>query len=116
MDDLNFKTKYLMYKAKYLSLKKNMNQNGGGNSKDDVILFKSKNCGHCIDFLPKWETLQKQFTGVHNFITYEASDVSKEKLEEFEIEGVPSLFRVSENRREEFRGERDLDSLIAFLS
>ena len=84
MDDIDFKTKYLMYKAKYLNLKNNRTQSGGGNNnKDDVILFKSEDCGHCKD-LKTWEALQKQFAGKHNFITYDYKE-NPEKMEEFNM-------------------------------
>ena len=122
-DDIGFKTKYLMYKAKYLSLKNkstiertNLKQTGGGeNSKDDIILFKSENCGHCKRFKPTWEALQKQFTGRHNFITYDYEE-NPDKMKEFNINGVPTIYRISGENKYMFEGERDLDNLVAFLS
>ena len=117
MDDIDFKTKYLMYKAKYLNLKNNMKQSGGGNNdkKDNIILFKSEDCGHCQKFKPTWEALQKQFTGKHNFITYDYKE-NPEKMEEFNIEGFPTIYRVSGENKYVFEGERDIDNLVAFLN
>jgi thiol-disulfide isomerase/thioredoxin len=121
MDDIDFKTKYLMYKAKYLSLKNKSTleptkQTGGGeNSKDDIILFKSENCGHCKRFKPTWEVLEKQFTCKHNFITYDY-EKNPDKMKEFNINGVPTIYRISGENKYMFEGERDLDNLVAFLS
>jgi len=117
MDDIDFKTKYLMYKAKYLDLKKNKPQLGGGdsNQKDDIILFKSESCGHCKIFKPTWNALQKQFTGKHNFITYDYLE-NPEKIEEFKVDGFPTIYRISGKNKYVFEGERDIDNLIAFLN
>lgn len=117
MDDIDFKTKYLMYKAKYLDLKKNKKQTGGGSSdnKDNIILFKSENCGYCQKFKPTWEALQKQFAGKHNFITYDYEE-NPEKIKEYNIEGFPTIYRVNGNNKYIFEGDRDPDNLIAFLN
>ena len=116
MDDIDFKTKYLMYKMKYLDLKINKKQSGGGdNKKDDIILFKSENCGHCQRFKPTWEALQKKYTGVHNFITYDYKE-NPEKIEEFNIDGFPTIYRISSDNKYIFEGERNVDNLIAFLN
>lgn len=113
MDDIDFKTKYLMYKSKYLNLKNNMKQSGGG--KDNIILFKSENCGHCQRFKPTWNILQQQFAGNHNFITYDYKE-NPEKIEEYKIEGFPTIYRESGNNKYIFEGERNIDNLISFLN
>ena len=117
MDDIDFKTKYLMYKMKYLGLKNNKNQSGGGdsNEKDDIILFKSEDCGHCKRFKPTWEALQKKYIGKHNFITYDYKE-NPEKIEEFDVNGFPTIYRVSGENKYIFEGERDIDNLMAFLN
>ena len=113
MEDINFKTKYLMYKAKYLDLKKKLNQNGGG--KDDIILFKSERCGHCIRFKPTWEALKNKYSGKHNFITYDHNK-NLDKITEFNIEGFPTIYRISGENKYIFEGERNIENLIAFLN
>jgi thiol-disulfide isomerase/thioredoxin len=141
-DELDFKTKYLKYKVKYLKLK---NQIGGNqsdnnqsdsyqsdnnksnnnksdnnqsdNKKIDVILFKSDSCGHCINFLPTWKTLQKKFVGnsKYNFITYD-SKINKDKFEENNINSIPEIYLKKGKLTEYYSGGRDYKSIFDYLS
>ena len=117
-DDINFKTKYLMYKAKYLNIKNNLNTSSkqkGGGEKDTIILFKSENCGHCTKFKPTWNALKNKYANNLNFIEYDYQN-NPDKMKEFNIQGVPTIYRQSGDKKYMFEGERDLDNLIAFLS
>lgn len=122
-DDINFKTKYLMYKAKYLSLKNNSNQKGGGddvefdkNNTLEVLLFKSNMCGHCVSFVPTWEKLQNKYKSNkrYNFITYDAQKNS-EKLDEYGIEGIPTIYLQQDNKKLMHEGKRDMETLSKLL-
>ena len=46
-EEIDFKTKYLIYKSKYMHLKKN-NIQIGGNSKDNI--YECKKCNNYSDF------------------------------------------------------------------
>ena len=37
-------------------------------------------------------------------------------MEEFNIEGFPTIYRVSGENKYVFEGERDIDNLMAFLN
>ncbi len=95
-------------KSKYIN-----NQNGGG--KTDLLLFKATWCGHCKHFIPVWEQLQKQFNSKFNFITYD-SDKDKDKIEEWKINGFPTLIIRNGNNKEQYTGSRDLESMTALLN
>ena len=58
---VDYTTKYLKYKKKYLNLKKNINISGGGLK--EVILFKASWCGHCKNFIPIWDSMKKKYKG-----------------------------------------------------
>jgi len=114
-EEIDFKTKYLIYKSKYINLKKN-NQIGGNNeNKDNIILFKSENCGHCTKFMPTWNILKNKYSSKHNFITYD-NNTNPDKMKEYDIEGVPTIYREKGNNKYIFTGERNIDNLIAFLN
>ena len=138
-----FKLKYLKYKSKYIFLKekyigladketnvslddklkyfmlrKDLNlrksgQTGGG--KTDLLLFKATWCGHCKHFMPVWDKLQKQFNSKFNFITYD-SEKNKDKIEEWKIEGFPTLIIQNGNNKEQYTGSRDLESMTTLLN
>ena len=113
-DTLDFKTKYLMYKAKYINLKKQ--QKGGGDDKIDIILFKGEYCGHCKRFMPVWNTLNKYYVNDsrYNFLTYDA-EKNKDIFNQYKIDGVPTIYVLKGNDKKMYDGPRDLDSLKSFL-
>ena len=118
MDDIDFKTKYLMYKAKYLNLKNKVikvDQKGGSDGVIDVILFKGEHCGYCKKFLPTWNALQKSLVSNkrYNFITYD-NELNKEMFEKYDINGVPTIYLKQGDTTRLYDGERDLDSLLYF--
>ena len=55
---IDYFSKYIKYKNKYISLKNNMS--GGTKSDIKVILFSADWCGHCKKFKPDWEKLKKK--------------------------------------------------------
>jgi thiol-disulfide isomerase/thioredoxin len=122
MDPSNdkFYKKYLIYKIKYLNLKKkNTNfvgsrQSGGGN-KIDVILFKATWCGHCTQFLPVWNTLQKNFNNKFNFITFD-SDENKNEMKQWDINGFPTILFRKDNKGLQYDGPRDYESMNEALT
>lgn len=115
---MDYENLYKKYKAKYLALKNNQfdyNQNGGG-SKINLYLFKAEWCGHCKRFMPTWDKLQKveQFKNKYNFITYD-SDKNRDKIDEWGIEGFPTIMMEHNGKAMPYDGPRDEPTMIEML-
>lgn len=113
---MTYYSKYLKYKAKYIELKQKQEmkrvQAGGG--KIDVMLFKAEWCGHCKNFKPTWNKLEELYGKKYNFITYDA-DKNEKEIAQWEIRGFPTLMIKNGKEAVEYRGSRDIDSLINFF-
>ena len=112
----NYKLKYLKYKKKYLDLKNRQNhtQTGGSDNKANLILFKAEWCGHCQNFKPTWESLQKNISNV-NFITYDA-DSNESEMQKYNVEGFPTLMLEKDQKLIEFNKERNIDNILEFVN
>jgi thiol-disulfide isomerase/thioredoxin len=127
MDEIKYKNKYLKYKNKYLNYKNNITNIVGGDADADVdsklsnnnikeiILFKADWCGHCNNFMPMWNKIQKNELENIKFTTYDA-DSNNDKIKEYKINGFPTLLMKSNNKLYEYAGERTLDSINNFIS
>jgi thiol-disulfide isomerase/thioredoxin len=116
--DIDYKKKYLKYKEKYLALKKlekKLTMIGGGEEKLDVFLFKAEWCGHCKAFKPTWELLENQFKKKYNFHTYDYES-NKKEIEEWQIQGFPTIIAKKGKTASEYRGPRNIDSLVEFFN
>jgi thiol-disulfide isomerase/thioredoxin len=119
METAHWETKYLKYKNKYLELKKvynakKLNMTGGSAIKNKLYLFKADWCGHCKHFKPTWEKLQKEMKDQVEFITYDA-DTHKKEIQQYAIQGFPTLVLKTDNKAIEYNGERDIESLKEFI-
>ena len=103
--------KYNKYKQKYLELKYN-NQYGG--SLKEVMLFKADWCPHCNNFSSSWKEIQNKYKKKYKFITYD-SDENKEKMQEYSIEGFPTIMMKNGNKLIEHQGPADLKHVIDFI-
>ena len=115
---MDFSQKYLKYKIKYTQAKlaqRNLhNQNGGGSSnKTDIYLFKAEWCGHCTAFKSTWDKIKSEYKQKYNFITVDASE--KEKIEQWKINGFPTLIKVKNSNAEEYVGPRTYESVTEFI-
>jgi thiol-disulfide isomerase/thioredoxin len=108
----NYYDKYLKYKSKYISLKEQLNQTGGGN-KTKVILFKANWCGHCKSFKPIWDIVTKQYDNL-DFIVYDFEADSKE-ITNYDISGFPTIIVEKDGDTFEYKDERNADSFNNFL-
>ena len=107
---MDYTNKYLKYKNKYLKLKSQKEMHGG--SDKTLYLFKADWCGHCNNFKPVWNELQK--TEKIKFVTYDADQDSKE-IKSFQVQGFPTLILKKGNEAIEYSGSRDINSLKEFI-
>ena len=83
-------------------------------SKPTLYLFKASWCGHCKNFIPTWEALEKRYTDKINLIAYDV-DKNKKEIEEWNIESFPTLFYRKGLNAIEYNGDRSIDDLIKFI-
>lgn len=116
---MDYKSKYEKYKIKYFELKNKLisNQNGGSLKKPELYLFKAEWCGHCQNFKPEWEKLIKNnnFKNKINFITMD-SDKNKKEINEWKIEGYPTIIFKKDNKAIEYAGNRSINAIEKFIN
>lgn len=113
LDKTNLKEKYIKYKNKYLQAK--MNTQTGGSSQNELMLFKADWCGHCKTFLPTWEKISNSSNLNVNFKTFD-SEKNKKEMEQYSIQGFPTIMYKVGNKLIEYNGSRDENSIKEFIS
>lgn len=115
---MDYQSKYLKYKNKYIALKNSMNHNqqtGGNSVKPTVYLFKAEWCGHCQQFKPTWDGLQEKYRNKYHFVTYD-SDKNPKEIKEWKVEGFPTIYFKNGDNATEYSGPRDVNSLVTFFN
>ena len=107
-------SKYLKYKEKYLEIKKNNTLMSGGGNKPTLYLFKADWCGHCNNFKSTWVDLKKSMKNNVNFVTYDA-DKHSNQIQQWNVQGFPTLILQKNDKAIEYTGSRDLNSLSEFI-
>ena len=103
--------KYYKYKNKYYNL---LNQIGG-KKKPKLITFTAKWCGHCQRFQPILNELQNDKKLKVDFINYD-SELDKNIINEYKIQGYPTIMLNYKNKLIEYNGNRDKNSIINFIN
>jgi thiol-disulfide isomerase/thioredoxin len=135
---MDYNTKYLKYKEKYLVLQKEYNQliaiknmkGGNGNqisgmivtaekklpddTKITLILFKADWCGHCKTFKPTWEKVSEIYNKKYNFVVYDA-DKQTDKFKEYKVDAFPTVLVKNGNNVMSYEGDRSFDDLNNFI-
>ena len=113
---VNYYSKYLKYKNKYILAKqKALKQSGGGDEKVDIMLFKAEWCGHCTRFTSVWKEMEKKYNKKYNFISYD-SDKNKKDLENWGVTAFPTIILRKGDLASEYFGDRVEPALIDFIS
>jgi thiol-disulfide isomerase/thioredoxin len=90
-----------------------------GSGEVSLVLVYAPWCGYSKQMLPDYERIKSEFDGKTingkkiNIIMYN-SDVDKDKVKEYDVNGFPSLFFESDGKRESFP-HREYDKIKAFL-
>jgi len=84
------------------------------------------NCGHCVRMAPDWEKMKEELKNtdivIKEFETAKQSDelkkytksLKKQTNQELTYDGVPTIFKVSENKIEYYSGERSPEKMAAW--
>ena len=111
--------KYIKYKTKYNNLKIQLNkQKGGGNQDTDVYFFKANWCGHCKNFSPTWDALEKDLGSKYTFNTVDVDKKeNKALLQKYEkyIQGYPTIIKKTGDTISLFNGERNVHNVREFI-
>ena len=91
-----------------------------GGSEVNLVLVYAPWCGHSKSMLPDFERIKSEFDGKTingkniNIIMYN-SDVDKDKVKEYGVQGFPSLFLEKDGNRETFP-HRSYDKISEYLN
>jgi thioredoxin-like negative regulator of GroEL len=86
----------------------------GGSSPNDLMLFKADWCGHCKNFLPTWEKISNDSELKVNFKIFD-SDKNKKEIDEYNIQGFPTIMYKLGDKLIEYNGGRDENSIKEFI-
>ena len=117
---MDYNTKYLNYKSKYLKLKSIMEKNnimsgGALSSNNKICLFKAEWCPHCVNFKSTWKELERENKDKIKFVTYD-SEKNSEEIKKFNIKGYPTIIITVKNKSIEYIGPRDKLSINEFIN
>jgi thiol-disulfide isomerase/thioredoxin len=80
-----------------------------------VQLFYANWCGHCNKFKPEWEEFKKLAKGGGiEYEEYEA-DKDKQKVDEANVSGFPTIRITMNGNTEDYNGERTADAILSFV-
>jgi thiol-disulfide isomerase/thioredoxin len=102
----------MIYKINYYNYMINKQSGGGGNK--TAILFKADWCGHCKNFDPIWNKVQKTSSNI-KFVKYDL-DKNPNEVNEYDVKSVPRIFLKTDKETYEYFGKRDEKSLKHFLN
>lgn len=83
-------------------------------AKPKIVLCKANWCGHCKKFMPVWEEVSEELKDEADFVVYD-SEEDKEKLTEYGVKGFPTVFKLVDGERIDFKGARTAENLRKFV-
>ncbi|KAI9793861.1 MAG: Protein disulfide-isomerase-like 2-2 [Peltula sp. TS41687] len=88
--------------------------------KPALVEFFAPWCGHCKTLAPTYEELAQKFAFAGNKLSIAKVDADEHKMlgRRFGVQGFPTLkwFDGKSDKPEDYKGGRDLDSLVGFVS
>ena len=88
------------------------------NSRKQLILFYSPDCGYCKQVLPIWNKFELDFNGKHNTQITKINGYSYPDLaKQYKIEGFPTILFIKDGSIvSKYSGDRTYNSLVEFLN
>jgi len=103
-------------------LKINKNMKGGAKSYDGysekpmLMLFHASWCGHCVEFMPTFEKLKREFVDPEKINLVKISDKNTSLIEKYQIGGFPTIKLYDGKEFHEYNGGRDIVSIRHFVN
>lgn len=93
----------------------------GGNdkSKPKLLLFHAKWCGHCVHFMPTFLKLKHEYADLDkiDIISIEEGQKGgKELIDEYEIQGFPTIKLYDGNKLHDYNGGRDINNIRDYVN
>lgn len=80
-----------------------------------LVLFFSRNCGHCAAMLPAWQELQQQLAGERVRLGAVDVEAAKDVADRMDVHGFPTLMGIENSRLHEYHGGRSAEEMLAFI-
>ena len=109
---------YKKYKFKYLKLKEqSKNMKGGGMQLDKptMVLIKSETCPFCVNFKGDWDKLKSDYGDKYEFVEFDTLE-DRDEVKKWNIQYVPTIFLLKDNKNIEFDGNANFDSVKEFIN
>jgi thiol-disulfide isomerase/thioredoxin len=103
-------------------------QNGGSNKlkggksyqdfdkKPILMLFHAGWCGHCVEFMPTFEKLKREFVDADKLNVVKISDKNTDLIEKYQIGGFPTIKLYDGKDFHEYQGGRDIVSIRHYVN
>ena len=93
----------------------------GGNDKNKpkLLLFHAKWCGHCVHFMPAFLKLKHEYADLDkiDIISIEEGQKGgKELIDEYEIQGFPTIKLYDGNKLHDYNGGRDINNIRDYVN
>jgi thiol-disulfide isomerase/thioredoxin len=103
-------------------------QNGGSNNikggksydgydkKPMLMLFHAGWCGHCVEFMPTFEKLRREYVDSDKLNVVKISDKNTDLIEKYQIGGFPTIKLFDGKDFHEYQGGRDIVSIRHYVN
>jgi thiol-disulfide isomerase/thioredoxin len=111
-----------------LSTQPTIKQSGGSNkikggksyqgydSKPILMLFHASWCGHCVEFMPTFEKLKREYVDNDKLNIVKISDKNTDLIEKYQIGGFPTIKLYDGKDIHEYQGGRDIVSIRHYVN
>ena len=84
---------------------------------DKFVLYHWKNCGHCKQMMPAWESFKSEYKGPVIIETKEKDDAPDE-IKKYNIQSFPAILVIDKdgNKTNEYKGDRTKEAFLKYLN
>lgn len=85
-------------------------------SKPMIMLFHAGWCGHCVEFMPTFEKLKREYVNPDKLNVVKISDKNTKLIDTYQIGGFPTIKLYDGKNFHEYNGGRDIVSIRHFVN